>query len=167
MSDETSFVPGPETRDAFRAALGCFGTGVTVVTTMSARGPLAMTANSFASVSLDPPLILWCPAKSSRRHDAFVAAERFAVHVMADDQYPLALHFARQGDDFDAIAWDASSDGPPLLQGALARFDCQHDAAHDGGDHTIVLGRVRQACYRPGLGLMFKQGRYGGFAGLP
>ena len=94
----TSFTPSPDHAGAFRAALGQFTTGVALVTTTTARGPLAMTVNSFTSVSLDPPLILWCPAKVSARHDGFVAASHFTVHVLREDQVDLARHFARQGE---------------------------------------------------------------------
>ena len=83
MPDQT-FIPGPETARAFRDALGCFATGVTVVTTQTDRGPLGITANSFASLSLDPPLVLWAPALTSSRYQAFADAERFAIHVMAE-----------------------------------------------------------------------------------
>lgn len=162
----TSFTPGPDTVRAYRDALGCYGTGVTVVTTATPRGPLAMTANSFASVSLDPPLVLWCPAKSSRRHAAFAAAGTYAIHVMSETQQDLAIHFARSGDAFDGIAWRAGAGGLPILPDCLARFDCRQVALHDGGDHSIVLGRVTHVTHRPGQGLMFKRGQYGGFAGL-
>jgi len=160
-----SFIPGPDTTHAFRGALGCFGTGVTVVTTMTATGPLGMTANSFTSVSLDPALVLWCPARVSRRHDDFAAARRFAIHVMADHQQALALRFARNGDDFDGLDWQSRENGPPRLAGCLARFDCTHAATHDGGDHSIILGRVTRITHRDGQGLMFKRGRYGDFFG--
>ncbi len=164
-----SFIPGPGTAHAFRGALGCFGTGVTVVTTMTATGPLGMTANSFTSVSLDPALILWCPALASRRHDDFAAARRFAIHVMARDQQALALRFSRQGDDFSDLDWHAPENGPenapPRLAGCLARFDCIHAATHDGGDHSIILGRVIRVTHRAGQGLLFKRGQYGDFFG--
>jgi flavin reductase (DIM6/NTAB) family NADH-FMN oxidoreductase RutF len=161
-----SFIPGPDTTREFRNALGCFGTGVTVVTTTTPRGPLAITANSFSSVSLDPPLVLWSAARSSHRHDAFAAADRFVIHIMADDQQALALHFARSGEDFAGIDWAANADGQPVLSGVLARFDCHRHAVHAAGDHSIIVGHVDRAAYRPGLGLMFKRGQYGGFAGL-
>lgn len=160
------FTPGPETQARYREALGCFGTGVTVVTAMTETGPLAMTVNSFTSVSLDPPLVLWCPARLSPRHDRLVAADSFAIHVMAEDQQDIASHFARTGDDFTGIDWVSDAGGPPLLSGCLARFDCTRVAAHDGGDHTILVGRVDHATYRAGQGLMFKRGQYGGFLGL-
>lgn len=162
---ETDFVPGPDTARAFRDALGCYGTGVTVVTTQTGTGPIGMTANSFASVSLDPPLVLWSPAKTSSRHAAFAGAERFAIHVMAEDQDSLARHFARQGNAFDAVDWHVSQDGVPILDGCLARFECATEIVHDGGDHSIIVGRVLRGAHRPGRGLIFKQGQYGGFLG--
>ena len=165
MSD-TSFAPSPDTRREFREALGCFGTGVTVVTTLSDRGPIAMTANSFSSVSLDPPLVLWCPAKGSERHETFITAPRYVIHVMAEDQQTLASHFARTGDDFDEIIWQSGAGGLPVLEGCLAHFLCRRTAVHDGGDHSIVLGQVERASYRTGSGLIFKRGQFGGFAGL-
>ncbi len=164
MADST-FIPGPETSRAYRDALGCFGTGVTVVTTGSATGPLAITANSFSSVSLKPPMVLWCAAKSSLRHDAFVASADYAVHVLAREQLETALHFARSGYDFDAVPWRENAAGIPILEGCLARFECRRTARHDAGDHTIVLGQVMRAASRPGAGLLYKRGQYGGFAG--
>lgn len=160
---DTSFIPGPETARAYRDALGCFGTGVTVVTTLTPRGPLAITVNSFTSVSLEPPLLLWCPAKASLRHDAFVGAEHFAIHVMAEDQLDLAKHFAVNGEDFSAAAWQPNALGSPALEAVIARFDCRRFAAHPAGDHTIVVGEVASVTTRPGKGLIFKRGQYGGF----
>lgn len=165
MPDD-NLIPGPDTERAFRDALGCFGTGVTVVTTRTATGPLAITANSFASVSIEPPLVLWCPARQSERHDLFTAADRFVIHVMAEDQQATAAHFARTGHDFSGIDWAENADGLPHLAGALARFDCTRSAVHDGGDHSIILGEVHRFWHRAGSGLMFKRGQYGGFAGL-
>lgn len=162
---EQNFVPGPETARAFRDALGCFATGVTVVTTETSNGPLAMTVNSFSSVSLDPPLILWCPARASLRHDAFVAAKHFSVHVMAEDQLDTAVHFSRSGDAFDVTEVHRTAQGQPALPGVLARFDCRSHAAHDGGDHTILVGEVLNVATRTGKGLIFKRGQYGGFLG--
>ena len=163
---ETSFTPGPHTGEAYREALSAYGTGVTVVTAIGPRGPVAMTVNSFTSVSLDPPLVLWCPAKASARHDALAHAPRFMIHVMAEDQQALAQHFARSGDDFAPVDWHQDPDGLPVLAGALSRFACRAHALHDGGDHSIVLGRVEQVWHRPGPGLVFKRGQYGGFTEL-
>lgn len=162
---ENTFTPGPDTAKAFRDALGCFGTGVTVVTTQTSEGPLGMTANSFASVSLDPPLVLWCPARGSLRHDTFVRARHFAIHVLSAQQQHLARHFARTGDDFGQFDWSPGPQDVPHLTGCLARFECESAAVHDGGDHSIVVARVLRATHRAGTGLLFKQGLYGGFSG--
>ncbi|MCG7622416.1 flavin reductase family protein [Epibacterium sp. Ofav1-8] len=163
---QTSFVPGPETQAEMRAALGCFATGVVVVTTQSPRGPLAITANSFTSVSLEPPLVLWCPAVQSKRHDPFVGASHFSIHVMAEQDMETALHFARNGEVFDTHAWSANAEGTPALEQALVRLDCGHHAAHPGGDHTILVGEVLRVTQRGdlGAGLVFHQGQYGRFS---
>lgn len=161
---ETTFTPTPDRQRDYREALGCYGTGVTVVTTLDQGRPVAMTANSFASVSLDPPLVLWCPARASLRHDSFVQADRYAIHVMREDQQEMAVHFARSGLDFDGIDWREGADGVPVLPGCLARFDCARVQVQEAGDHSIILGRVLEASYRPGKGLMFKRGQYGGFS---
>lgn len=163
---EQTLIPGPDTARAYREALGCFGTGVCVVTTQTGTGPIAITANSFASVSLNPALVLWCPAKTSLRHDAFAAAEQYTIHVMSETQQPLATHFARCGSEFEAVGWDRDCNGRLHLTGCLARFECRQTQRHDGGDHSIIVGQVMRAWFRSGSGLMFKRGKYGGFAGL-
>ncbi|APG46715.1 flavin reductase family protein [Phaeobacter porticola] len=160
---ETSFIPGPDSLRAYRDALGCFGTGVTVVTTRTERGPLAITANSFTSVSMDPPLLLWCPARQSKRHDPFVTASHFAIHVMAEDQLDMAMQFARNGEDFSCVPNAQNDQGIPVLPDVIARFDCKQHACHDGGDHSILIGAVLRTTSRPGKGLIFKRGQYGGF----
>lgn len=147
----------------FRAALARYATGVTVVTARSARGPAGITVNSFTSVSLDPPLVLWCPAKTSARYDTFARATGYAIHVLAADQIELCHRFARSGDDFSGLAVDTTPEGLPLLPGCLARFDCAAHAVHDGGDHAIVVGRVLRAFVRGGTPLLFWDGRYGDF----
>jgi flavin reductase (DIM6/NTAB) family NADH-FMN oxidoreductase RutF len=159
-----TFRPGPGRERAFRDALGTFGTGVTIVTCMEQGRPLAMTANSFASVSLDPPLVLWSPAVESSRHDAFVAAPAFSIHILAEGQLPTARAFARDGRDFDHVDWAETAAGGPALPGAVARLDCSHHAAHGAGDHTIVLGRVEEVARGEGAPLLFVGGAYGGFA---
>jgi len=160
---ETSFIPAVDTARAYRDALGCFATGVTVVTTLSQDRPLAITVNSFTSVSIEPPLLLWCPDRSSLRHDTFVSAERFAIHVLAEDQLEQAQHFARDGEGFTKDNWHKSEDGTPTLHGYIARFECQKFEAHPAGDHTIILGQVTKVTTRPGKGLIFKRGQFGGF----
>lgn len=145
-----------------RTALGCFPTGVTVVTTMTPIGPLGITANSFASVSLDPPLVLWSPARASSRFPAFEAAEYFAIHILSEDQRALALHFAQQGLDFDGIAFTPGLGGAPVLAGCAAVFECLHSAGHDGGDHLIVVGEVKRMTYGDAPPLVFHGGAFGG-----
>ncbi len=159
-----AFEPGKDTAREFRHALGRFATGVCVVTTDTGEGPLGITANSFASVSLDPPLVLWAPARASRRFDAFAGAEHYAIHVLGADQDALSHRFSRAGDDFSGLDWAAGPGGAPLIAGCLARFACTRVAQHDGGDHLIVVGRVTGAEYREGAPLLFSAGRYGGFA---
>ncbi len=163
---EVTLIPGPENTRDYRDALGCFSTGVTVVTTRTPRGPLAMTANSFASVSLNPAMVLWCASKASLRHDAFASATDYIIHILADDQKELALHFAHTGEDFASLAWQENESGQPVLTGCLARFECEQAAHHDAGDHTIIVGHVKRAARRPGTGLVFKRGQYGRFSGL-
>jgi flavin reductase (DIM6/NTAB) family NADH-FMN oxidoreductase RutF len=162
--DMQDFEPGPDTVRALRDALGRFATGVTVVTCLTPDGPMGMTANSFASVSLDPPLILWSPARASSRFDHFVGAKAFSIHILAETDRDLAARFTRGGAGFDGLDWDVPPDGAPVIAGTLARFDCLQHAVHDGGDHAIVLGLVRRASCRAGAPLVFSQGHFGGFA---
>jgi flavin reductase (DIM6/NTAB) family NADH-FMN oxidoreductase RutF len=158
-----SVTPGPETARAFRDALGRFATGVTVVTCQSEIGPLGITANSFASVSIDPPLILWSPARASRRFPAFAAAEHFAIHVLGEEQEALCRRFSREGTDFDGLDWHEGAARTPLIAGCLARYECETVARHEGGDHLIVVAKVTRADWRPGAPLVFSGGGYGRF----
>lgn len=148
---------------ALRDAFGRFATGVTVVTTQTAEGPLGITANSFSSVSLDPPLVLWSPGKASRRFQPFADADTFAIHVLAEEQAPLCNDFARDGWDFAPHDWQPAPDGTPLLNGCLARFHCATQAIHDAGDHVIIVGVVLDATERAGAPLIFSAGQYGRF----
>jgi flavin reductase (DIM6/NTAB) family NADH-FMN oxidoreductase RutF len=160
-----AFTPTPDTTADLRRAFGRFGTGVTVVTTQTEDGPLGMTANSFVSVSLVPPLVMWCPATSSLRHDAFATAAHFCVHVLNADQLGLAQHFATQGHDFAEFDWSADPWGTPALSDCLATFHCTAHAVHPAGDHSLVLGEVAHVRERrePAAGLLFDQGRFGRF----
>jgi flavin reductase (DIM6/NTAB) family NADH-FMN oxidoreductase RutF len=147
------------TERALRDALGRFVTGVTVVTTMTRRGPLGMTVNSFSSVSLDPPLVLWSPARRSSRFAAFEASNHFAIHVLAEDQVPLAEHFARKG-GFEGIAFTAGIGDAPLIEGATARLECLHAVHYDGGDHLIVVGEVLRVVEAERPPLLYFRGAY-------
>jgi flavin reductase (DIM6/NTAB) family NADH-FMN oxidoreductase RutF len=157
-------VTPPGDHRALRDAFGRFATGVTVITTVGPEGPVGFTANSFSSLSLDPPLVLWSPAKSSRRFGVFAGASVYAIHVLADDQTGLIHRFTRTGEGFDGLDLAMTDEGLPVLP-ALARFDCAAHAVHDGGDHAILVGRVLRVTLREGAPLVFSQGRYGGFAG--
>jgi flavin reductase (DIM6/NTAB) family NADH-FMN oxidoreductase RutF len=161
---EASFVPDAANARALRDALGRFATGVTVVTIATAGDPMGITANSFASVSLDPPLVLWSPAKSSSRFAYFAEAPFFAIHILPADQAELSARFARGGLGFDGLNITLNEAGVPLLPGTLARFECAHHAAHEGGDHRIVVGRVYRVTTGEGEPLLFNCGGFGRFS---
>lgn len=153
-----SFDPEANPR-AFRNALGRFATGVTVVTARGGSGPIGMTANSFSSLSLTPPLVLWSPAKASRRHDVFVSAEHYAINVLAAHQHSLSDHFAVSSKGFEEFDVSISEYGVPVLMGSAAVFECQLIATHDGGDHTIIIGRVHRTFSNSGATLLFHDGQ--------
>lgn len=129
---------------AFRRGLGNFATGVTIVTARSPNGEqVGVTANSFNSVSLDPPLILWSIDKRSNSHAVFEAASHFAVNILAHDQIELSNHFARpQADKFARVTCEIGAGGAPLLPDCAARFQCERYLQVDGGDHWILIGKV-------------------------
>lgn len=158
------FVPGPDTAREYRSALGRYATGVTIITTVSDWGPVGITANSFASVSLDPPLVLWSPARASQRFEAFEQAKSFAIHVLGSEQAAICAAFARDGAAFDACDWAMDAGGLPEIHGCLMRLRCETHAIHEGGDHAIVVGRVTEAVTRPdGAPLLFCDGAFGLF----
>ena len=129
---------------ALRAALGCFATGVAVVTTRGDGGvPVGLTVNSFNSVSLEPPLILWSIALAAPSIQAFREHDAFAVNILAADQADLCTRFANPAPDkFSGIDWREGHSGVPLIGGTVARFECRTHARYPGGDHEIYLGRV-------------------------
>ena len=146
---------------AFRRALGQFATGVTVITTKAGNELVAVTANSFSSVSLDPPMVLWSLRKESRNLAAFQQADRFAINILAADQIDLSSHFSRSTTDkFASCAWQEGIGGVPLLDGAAAQFECRRVAQYEGGDHVIFLGQVEYFRCFDRVGLLFAQGRY-------
>lgn len=155
-----AFTPDASHERAFRDALGQFATGVTVVTI---PGPVGLTANSFAAVSLEPPLVLWSPARRSSRFPAFAAAARFSIHVLAAGQTDICRHFTRNG-HFDGIDHQIDTHGVPLIAGCLARFDCRPARQIDAGDHLVILGHVEQVETALGAPLVFHAGH---FASLP
>jgi flavin reductase (DIM6/NTAB) family NADH-FMN oxidoreductase RutF len=161
---EIEFIPDAENARAFRDALGRYATGITLVTIASSEGPMGFLANSFASVSLDPPLVLWSPAKSSSRYHHYATAQNYAIHVLPDTAQDWLARFNRGGPGFDGLEHRFNEQGVPVIPSALARFDCIQHTTHEGGDHLIVVGRVLRAAYRSGAPLLFSQGKYGGFS---
>ncbi len=151
-----------ELRDAF----GLFATGVTVVTAVRPDGtPVGVTANSFTSVSLEPPLLLWCLASGSSAAPAFTHGAPFAVHILGHQQLELALNFARRmHDKFEVGRHWGNKPQPPHLTDALCRFDSKVHAVHAGGDHLIIVGEVLGIASAPGAPLAFYSGRFGNFS---
>ncbi|BAI74647.1 flavin reductase domain protein (plasmid) [Azospirillum sp. B510] len=146
----------------FRSALGAFATGVTIVTTHAADGtPVGLTANSFNSVSLDPPMVLWSLAKTSASLPAFMDCGHFAVHVLTASQKPLSDRFARRGEDkFSDLAVTQGLGDTPLLEGCSARFQCRTAYRYEGGDHIIFVGEVLAFDHSDEQPLLFHGGRY-------
>lgn len=161
MSDQEWVKPADSLR-AFRACLGQFATGVTVVTCQADDGhPCGITANSFSSVSLDPPLVLWNIAKSSHSLQAYLVARYFAVNVLTEAQEKLAVHFARTDHTlFDNVSFSNSEEGVPLLPDCAAIFECSTYATYDAGDHYIILGEVERMCWHQARPLLFFRGNY-------
>lgn len=148
---------------AFRDALGQFPTGVTVITAHpDGYAPFGVTANSFASVSLDPPLVLWSLQKSSDTFDAFEKATHFAVNVLTESQQALSSQYAKKNNhDLVDEHFFAGACGSPLIDGAIVSFECEIDACHDGGDHIIMVGKViAMSDVGGGKPLVFHAGQY-------
>lgn len=156
--------------EQYRAVMGAFCSGITVVTGMAPDGPRAMTCQSFSALSLDPPLILICPGVGSSSWPAIAATGNFAVNVLAEGQRDLCLAFAKKGGDkFASVAWTPGAQTrSPLLEGALATIECRVDISHHAGDHYIVVGRVLSLSHdensRP---LLFFRSAYGRLAEHP
>ena len=152
--------------DRFRTVLGHFATGVTVVTGGGEEGPSGVAANSFTSVSLDPPLVLVCMAHSSRTWPLIRETGAFAVNFLGDDQEEVGRRFGARGTErFSGMAWDAGTTGSPVLQESLAFVDCRIEAEYEAGDHVIVVGRVVDlGVVREGRPLIFWRGGYRGLS---
>ncbi len=146
-----------------RDVLGHFASGVTVVTAQGDDGPIGFTCQSFSSLSLDPPLVVVAPARTSRTWPRLRALGRFCVNVLAEDQTELALTFARSGaDKFAGVPWRPGRLGQPVLEDVVAWIDCELWAEYDGGDHTLVAARVLDLDADPGRRpLLFHRGSYG------
>lgn len=153
---------GKPTGQDFRRALGAFATGVTIATTKDADNqPVGVTASSFNSVSVDPPLVLWSLAKTSFSHDAFCSSGHFAVHVLSAAQEDLSNRFARSGDDkFSGMEWQDGLLGSPVFAEHAALFECKTRHQYEGGDHVIFVGEVMSFEARDEAPLLFHGGSY-------
>ncbi|MGQ0675043.1 MAG: flavin reductase family protein [Rhodospirillales bacterium] len=161
--DRKAPASAPLDQQGFRAALGRFVTGVTVVTALDPSGkPVGLTVNSFNSVSLDPPLVLWSIDRRGTFFGAFAAADRFAVNVLGVGQKQLARRFAGAPKGrFDGVAAEPGLDGIPLIKGCIAWFECLTRQRVDGGDHLILVGLVERFAQSPGQELLYFGGDYG------
>jgi flavin reductase (DIM6/NTAB) family NADH-FMN oxidoreductase RutF len=145
-----------------RNALGHFATGVCIVTASTESGPIGLTINSFASVSLDPPLVLWSLDRASDRAEAFHIAEQFAINVLPEEMKDLSNRLAQKGAHAipDELL-EKEPHGVPVISGALARFVCRVETRHDGGDHVIFIGRVEEFTHvHEGRPLLYYRGAY-------
>lgn len=154
------FEPNAENARALRDAFGKFATGVAVVTCDSDQGPLAITVNSFSSISMEPALVMWAAGVSSRRYPAFAAAEHYAVHILGADQKHLCDAFVKDGFALNTLPHDLNAQKVPLLQGCLARFECRKWSVQDAGDHAILLGEVLRVSALSGDALTFFGGKF-------
>lgn len=165
MADPTTkgeFRSGHDSR-TLRDALGCFATGVTVVTCLDeGECPAGLTVNSFTSVSLDPPLLLVCVHKMAAAADPLTTATHFAINVLQTGQQPASITFSTRVEDrFGNMPWSCGEAGAPILRDSLCVFECERFAVYDGGDHHILVGQVVKASFDRGLDpLLYFRGRY-------
>ncbi|TXI36511.1 MAG: flavin reductase [Mycobacterium sp.] len=150
----------------FRQVLGQFCTGITIITTTHAEVPSGFACQSFAALSLDPPLVLFCPTKMSRSWQAIEASGKFCVNILTEGQRDTCVRFgSREPDKFAGVDWHPSPLGSPVLDHSLAYIDCTVHSVHDGGDHFVVFGRVHSLSELPTVPprpLLFYRGEYTG-----
>src|SRR6202035_1096695 len=150
----------------FRQALGCFATGVTVITVDYEGQVQGMTANAFASVSLDPPLVLVCVDHSARTHAHLHAKKRFGINVLAEDQRVISEYYAQpvctheRAEEEAGARFERTAKGTPMLRGALAYLECRLQSTQEAGDHTIFIAEVEDVVVREGDPLLFFRGKY-------
>jgi flavin reductase (DIM6/NTAB) family NADH-FMN oxidoreductase RutF len=160
MSAAIAFTPSETNTRQLRDAFGQFATGVTIVTANTPGGVVAITASSFSSVSLDPPMALWSVDKGSSRCDPFTQATEYAIHVLAPEQEELAWAVVKDAHTLRNRPLAVNADGVPVLDSCLARFDCRQAELLEGGDHIIILGHINHVeLNRDGDSLTFFQGR--------
>lgn len=163
MASKIDVYAGDPVQDprGFRQCLGQFSTGVTVITAEHNGQRAGVTVNSFASLSLDPALILWSIAKTSRSYEFFSCAKHFAISILAEDQVEISQRFAsKESDKFAKVDWHPSKNGVPLITGSAGRLECTTETVHDGGDHALIIGRVTRFERESRKSLIFSQGRY-------
>jgi flavin reductase (DIM6/NTAB) family NADH-FMN oxidoreductase RutF len=148
----------------FRNALGAFATGVTIITAAIGDRVAGLTCNSFASVSLNPAMVLWSLATQSPNLSLFQEASHFAVNVLGEHQADLAMQFSRSSaDKFGGVSWRPGLGGAPVIAGCIAEFECRNEQRHYGGDHVIFLGSVEAYTHTSSAPLLFSRGRFGSF----
>ena len=160
--DKHEYRSGHDPR-TLRDALGCFATGVTVVTCLNEHGePAGITVNSFTSVSLDPPLLLVCLYKQAASALALAKASHFAINVLQTGQQPASITFSTRVEDrFGCTPWSRGEAGAPILKDSLGVFECENYAVYDGGDHHILVGQVVKASFDASLDpLLYFRGSY-------
>lgn len=146
----------------FRRSLGRFTTGICIAATSRSDGtPTGLTINSFNSVSLDPPLVLWSVGRHTASCDDFLKAEHFTISVLSSQQLSVSNRFARPGDKFADVHWFAGETGIPIISDAIASFECETTHQYEGGDHVILVGRVLHHKSGEGDPLLYSDGRYG------
>ena len=162
---ENSFIPNADNQRQLRDALGRFGTGVTIVTAPGTDGPAAITVNSFSSVSLDPPLVLWCIERNSSRYKHFANVTEYSIHVLGAAQEHLCMEVARDPLRLHHADLSTNHYGVPVLDDCQARFDCTSESSYAAGDHVILVARVRSVhTSDENTPLAFYRGRTGTFA---
>jgi flavin reductase (DIM6/NTAB) family NADH-FMN oxidoreductase RutF len=148
----------------FREVLGHFATGITIVTALEEGEPVGFTCQSFAALSLDPPMVLLAPARSSTSWPRIAKAGAFCVNILEEHQEALCRAFAvTGGDKFDGVAWTPGVTGSPVIEGSLALVECQLGEIFDGGDHELVIGHVEAMDIREGRPLLFYRSGFGRF----
>ena len=166
MSSESPEATGSIDPRAFRNVLGQFCTGITIITTVDDGAPVGFACQSFAALSLDPPLVLFCPTKQSRSWQAIESSGKFCVNILAEEQKDVCARFgSREPDKFAGVDWEPSPLGSPILARSLAHIDCTVASVHDGGDHFVVFGAVQSLSDLPEVKprpLLFYRGDYTG-----
>ena len=151
----------------FRDALGCFATGITVITALDEmKAPVGLTANSFTSLSLDPPLVLFCVDRTIKSFQAMHQNRHFAVNILREDQQHLSRQFAKSGaEKWNGVTFESWETGCPIIDGCIANLECDVESLFEGGDHVIIVGKVRRMKFEKDASckpLLYFRGKYGG-----